>query len=99
MAAIEQLNAETRGPEEYRARYGPTRLSDMSLSEFKDIHLSDEKLAKAPGLYGRSWGRSMEKDRYETEGQRHITYVNAPHDNVHVIIRKKRAILPMQVDW
>lgn len=105
MQEIERLNAETRGPEQYRARYGPTRLSDMSREEYKDIHLSDEKLAKAPSAYGKSWGRRADKDRYDVDGsqadiQKNHSSAVESHDNIYIVInRNKRAVLPMQFDW
>ncbi|XP_063831915.1 cathepsin O-like [Ostrinia nubilalis] len=92
MSEIDRLNSETRGPDHLRARYGPTKLSDMSAAEYKDLHLSDEKLTKAPAMYGKGWGTSNKRDKYRTDN-RH------DYDNIDVIIRKRRAILPMQVDW
>lgn len=67
---INELNAASRGPEQYRAKFGLTRLSDMSKAEYKDIHLSDERLQKSPHKYGKSWnqykdltGNKVDKDR------------------------------------
>ncbi|XP_028025496.1 cathepsin O-like [Bombyx mandarina] len=108
---IEELNAAARGPEEHRARYGLTRISDMSKLEYKEIHLSDERLKKSPHLYGKSWSKFRDQKPENTVGnddndtphsshQRNRTpCANEPHNNVYVIIRKKRATLPLKVDW
>ncbi|CAH0397070.1 unnamed protein product [Chilo suppressalis] len=90
MSEIDRLNSESRGPEQYRARYGPTKLSDMSPTEYKDLHLSDEKLTKSPATYDRSWRKHNQRDYY------HVQDVNERKEN---LIRKKRASLPMLVDW
>ncbi|KAL0879596.1 hypothetical protein ABMA27_003322 [Loxostege sticticalis] len=99
MNEIDRLNSESRGPDHLKARYGLTKLSDMSAAEYKELHLSDEKLAKSPGMYGKSWGQKMDREKYETDGSHQHSN---PHDNVYIISknsRKKRAVLPMQVDW
>ncbi|GBP17814.1 Cathepsin O [Eumeta japonica] len=80
---IEKLNSESVGPEGHRARYGLTPLSDMSKVEFRDIHLSDEKISKAPDSYAKSW-------------------INKRHHHNHEaynVVRRKRASLPLYVDW
>ncbi|CAG9128804.1 unnamed protein product [Plutella xylostella] len=86
---IEKLNAAAQGPEEHRARYGLTRLSDMSKLEYQDIHLSDEKQAKPPQDYGRSWGN----------GDHHHHYHGHMEDEIKVVSRAKRAALPLKIDW
>ncbi|XP_048481406.1 cathepsin O [Plutella xylostella] len=86
---IEKLNAAAQGPEEHRARYGLTRLSDMSKLEYQDIHLSDEKQAKPPQDYGRSWGN----------GDHHHHHHGHTEDEVNVVSRAKRAALPLKIDW
>nr|XP_049697307.1 cathepsin O [Helicoverpa armigera] len=91
---IELLNAGSRGPDHCKAKYGLTRLSDMSKTEFKDIHLSDEKLPAE--AINRRRDRSNRRARHTDDGDCN----NEPHNNVYVIIRKKRAAaLPLQVDW
>ncbi|KAJ0172569.1 hypothetical protein K1T71_011708 [Dendrolimus kikuchii] len=111
---INELNAASRGPEQYRAKFGLTKLSDMSKAEYKDIHLSDERLEKLPYMYGKSWnkykdavGDKADKERYMVDDEeayhssdrRDRSSANEPHNNVYIIIRKKRATLPMKVDW
>ncbi|XP_049878298.1 cathepsin O-like [Pectinophora gossypiella] len=96
MEEIERLNAESRGPDDHRARYGLTKLSDMSKAEYREIHLSDEKVTKHPSHYGKTWKdrRKNHTDDHKREPGDQIT------NNVYVIIgRQKRAALPMQVDW
>ncbi|KAL4713417.1 hypothetical protein ACJJTC_010402 [Scirpophaga incertulas] len=99
---IDRLNAESRGPEHLRAKYGLTKLSDMSSAEYKEVHLSDEKLTKPPIDYGKSWDRH--RDIYHVENHKHIDHKRLvlegeiSNDN-NVYIRKKRASLPLQVDW
>ncbi|CAG9782506.1 unnamed protein product [Diatraea saccharalis] len=90
---IERLNSESRGPEQYRARYGPTKLSDMSPTEYKDLHLSDEKLTKLPGAYDRSWRKNRERVSYHVEKSYETLNKN------EILSRRKRASLPLQVDW
>lgn len=102
MNEIDRLNSESRGPNHLKARYGLTKLSDMSATEYKELHLSDEKLTKSPDLYGKRWGKKLDRERYDTdESHEHKKSCNnEPHDNIYInIIRKKRAVLPMQVDW
>ncbi|CAH2055669.1 unnamed protein product, partial [Iphiclides podalirius] len=99
---IEQLNSEARGPDQHRARYGLTRLSDLSKAEYRDIHLSDEQPHKRRG------------DRTKYEYKKKITpgivddidvpesdnsSGNAAHTNIYISIRTRRATLPLQVDW
>lgn len=43
---IRKLNAAHNGPEHLRGKFGLTSLSDMSKAEYKDLHLSDEKMKK-----------------------------------------------------
>ncbi|KAJ2941129.1 hypothetical protein O0L34_g10364 [Tuta absoluta] len=98
MEEIDRLNAESRGPDEHRARYGPTRLSDMSKLEYKEIHLSDEKMTKHPSKYGKPWQKHQHQDHHHSnDGGMTI------NNNIYVMInsRKKRALpdLPLQVDW
>lgn len=80
----------------------------MSKDEYKDIHLSDERMEKAPHLYGKSWtakDAKLNKLKYsleqphESKQRNRSCDSNEPHDNVYIIIRKKRSILPLQVDW
>lgn len=85
MDEIERLNAESRGPEGLRARYGLTTLSDMSKVEYKDIHLTDEKMTKPPHHYGRSWRHNLDS--------------NAGDITTNIVSRAKRVALPLQVDW
>nr|ARV79892.1 cathepsin O [Antheraea pernyi] len=110
---IKELNAAARGPEEHRARYGLTKLSDMSKLEYKDLHLSDERIRKPPHKYGKSWSKfrdggskmaddveyAVDDDSPKSSHQRNRSCDNEPHDNIYIIIRKKRATLPMKVDW
>ncbi|XP_075982157.1 cathepsin O-like [Anticarsia gemmatalis] len=106
---IEKLNAGSRGPDHCKAKYGLTRLSDMSKTEFKEIHLSDERQHKSPNQYGKSWSKGREvndalrydvdEDHRHSDHERHRNPGNEPHNNIYIIIRKKRALLPMQVDW
>ncbi|XP_064292678.1 cathepsin O-like [Plodia interpunctella] len=100
---IERLNSESRGPEQYRARYGLTHLSDMSQAEYKELHLSDERLEKAPRLYGKSWSKTDVRDLYKTDDDNGDHQRNRScgesHDNIYIIIRKRRVALPLQVDW
>ncbi|KAH9643824.1 hypothetical protein HF086_002322 [Spodoptera exigua] len=93
---IELLNAASRGPDHCKAKYGLTKLSDMSKTEFKEQHLADEKLTKPPKAYGRRRARDG-KSRNNDDDDKPCS--NSPHDNIYVIIRKKRAALPLQVDW
>ncbi|KAI5630970.1 papain family cysteine protease domain-containing protein [Phthorimaea operculella] len=98
MEEIDRLNAESRGPEEHKARYGPTRLSDMSKLEYKELHLSDEKMTRHPSKYGKPWQKHQHTDHHHSKDGG--TTIN---NNIYVMInsRKKRAIpgLPLQVDW
>lgn len=58
----------------------------MSKLEYKDLHLSDEKMTKPPHHYGKSW-------RQNNRG-------NKDSDSSHNIVsRAKRAALPLQFDW
>ncbi|XP_073954621.1 cathepsin O-like [Choristoneura fumiferana] len=88
---IEQLNSMSRGPDAHKARYGLTRLSDMSKAEYKEVHLSDEKQKKSPHEYNRSWSRYKEQVKAE-----HLKQVGPAYS-----VRKKRAAasLNMTVDW
>ncbi|KAM3966024.1 cathepsin O [Aphomia sociella] len=89
---IELLNGQSRGSDQYRARYGLTRLSDMSKTEYKEIHLSDERMQKSPFTYGKSWSRTDARLAYRVDGSHH-------DDDHRLNERKKRALLPLQVDW
>lgn len=83
----------------------------MSKEEFKDIHLSDERQPKAPHLYGKSWNQYKETavnneqlydefDGPHPNHQRNRSVIgNEPHNNIYIIIRKKRSALPLKVDW
>ncbi|XP_052749750.1 cathepsin O-like [Galleria mellonella] len=93
---IDELNALSRGSDEYRALYGLTKLSDMSKSEYKNIHLSDERILKSPEAYGKSWREAIAKLIYYRDKSRHKG--QRFHDTP-VYERKKRALLPLQVDW
>lgn len=95
---IELLNAASRGPDHCKAKYGLTKLSDMSKTEFKEQHLADEKLMKPPKSYGRRRARDG-RSRHHDDEDDDKPCSNSPHDNIYVIIRKKRAALPLQVDW
>ncbi|XP_013192682.1 cathepsin O [Amyelois transitella] len=103
VAEIEKLNSESRGPDQYKARYGLTHLSDMSKAEYKDIHLSDERMKKPPRLYGKSWSKTNDRDKYYMEephgDHQRNRCCSDSHDNIYIIIRKRRAVLPLQVDW
>ncbi|KAG6440257.1 hypothetical protein O3G_MSEX001181 [Manduca sexta] len=112
MQEIEELNAASRGPDEHKAKFGLTRLSDMSKLEYKQLHLSDEQIEKSPRYkYGKSWRNSDSSswnggniaynvDDPNVDHQRNrIPNGNEPHNNIYIIIRKKRAALPMKVDW
>lgn len=85
MQEIEKLNAASRGPESQRAKYGLTKLSDMSKAEFKEIHLSDEK------------------PRHKRLKDNWVKYENSieseNHHKLQKFIRRKRATLPLIVDW
>lgn len=114
MREIDTLNGASRGPEAFRARYGLTHLSDMSKEEFRNLHLSDEKQQKAPHLFGKSWNTFKETtvkstmydefsviDEPYSSHQKNGSNGNEPHDNMYIIIRKKRSVssLPLKVDW
>lgn len=87
----------------------------MSKLEYKDLHLSDERITKPPHKYGKSWSnfrdgkvkpggddidKTIDDDLPHNSHQRNRTpWANEPHDNIYIIIRKKRATLPMKVDW
>lgn len=64
---IENLNGGIGNLDQSKAQYGLTRLSDMSKTEFTELHLSDEKINKPAKEYGRSWsdqsGRHEHHDR------------------------------------
>ncbi|CAG9571896.1 unnamed protein product [Danaus chrysippus] len=106
---IDRLNSAARGPEQHRARYGLTQMSDMSKDEFRDIHLSDEQ----PHRYrrhklGKSWSKGRAKniedvadkiDDYYDDDDDDKEAEGSPHHNIYIVIRKKRAMLPLQVDW
>lgn len=81
----------SRGPDDHKARYGLTRLSDMSKAEYKEVHLSDEKQKKSPHEYKRSWSRYKEQVQAELLKQVGPAYS----------VRKKRAVgtLNMTVNW
>ncbi|XP_059060979.1 cathepsin O-like [Achroia grisella] len=92
---IDRLNGQSRGSDLSRARYGLTKLSDMSKSEYRDIHLSDEQVQRSPNAYGKSWSETEDRQRYHVDDSRKGHRL---HDNP-VYERKKRALLPLQVDW
>ncbi|CAH2087833.1 unnamed protein product [Euphydryas editha] len=88
---IDILNAASRGPDHLRAKYGLTKLSDMSKDEFHEIHLSDEKPHRNRRLRN-SWKRHDKYYKYYD--------VDEEHDSTsHNAIRKKRAVLPQRFDW
>ncbi|XP_039748227.1 cathepsin O-like [Pararge aegeria] len=112
---IGRLNSLSRGPEEHRAKFGLTPLSDMSKTEFIDIHLSDEKPHHHRNKsLGKSWSKTRAKynagenhndtpmfddDRPEIDNEDDIDVKNS-HHNIYIIInRKKRAALPLKIDW
>lgn len=86
MDEIERLNAESRGSDESRARYGLTYLSDMSKEEFKNLHLSDEAITKIP-------------EEYKGDNDNEYDYLLGTKDDNKVYLRRKRASLPLAVDW
>ncbi|KPI98242.1 Cathepsin O [Papilio xuthus] len=99
---IELLNSESRGPEQHRARYGLTKLSDMSKAEYRDVHLSDEKPHKRRHRENKNYNKKNNKtsnvfDIDDAESDN--SSGNSPHNNIYIIIRKKRATLPLKVDW
>lgn len=94
---IDRLNSQSHGEEEHRARYGLTKLSDLSKDEYRDIHLLDEKMNKSPHLYNKSWEQYKDWKKRNHSANNHKDH--RQHNNVSVIMRKKRAALPMQVDW
>ncbi|XP_072945394.1 cathepsin O-like [Epargyreus clarus] len=91
---IEALNAASRGPESNRAQYGLTKLSDMSKGEYKDLHLSDEMPAKR--THGHRHSRKEDSPQIKTIDD---SANNDPQYNVYNVIRKRRATLPLSVDW
>ncbi|CAF4762594.1 unnamed protein product [Pieris macdunnoughi] len=101
---IDELNSRSRGPEQYRAKYGLTHLSDMSKIEFQELHLADEQphrrkdshRSRKPLL---TMSNLDDKDKYETEKDKSAPI--SSHDNIYIIIRKERAAasLPLQIDW
>ncbi|CAG4990425.1 unnamed protein product [Colias eurytheme] len=95
---IDDLNSKSRGPEQQRAKYGLTHLSDMSKAEFEEIHLSDEQPNRRQST--KTWDdtENHDRNRYRVGNQEGRT-PNETHDNVYIIIRNKRAALPLQVDW
>ena len=70
----------------------------MSKTEFKELHLSDERLMKPVDTYSRRRNRTNRAARDDDE-DKDGDCTNKPHDNIYIIIRKKRASLPLQVDW
>lgn len=87
---IDTLNAASRGPDHLRAKYGLTKLSDMSKDEFNEIHLSDEKPHHNRNRRLRqSWKRHDKNYKYDD---------NSDSSSANYI-RKKRATLPQRVDW
>lgn len=97
LGEIDRLNSLSKGEDEHRARYGLTRLSDMSKDEYRDIHLSDEKMVKAPHMYGKSWNQY--KDWKKHSHRDNSDKENGPNRDINIIMRKKRAVLPMKFDW
>lgn len=98
---IDKLNAASKGPDHLRAKYGFTKLSDMSRLEFKDVHLSDERQYQAPHMYGKTWNDnepSMDAFRYDIVREHSDHHIHQYND-AHVLTRTKRAVLPLQVDW
>ncbi|VVD01681.1 unnamed protein product [Leptidea sinapis] len=81
---IDALNAASRGPEECRAKYGLTHISDLSKEEFAEIHLSDEQ---------------PHRRRHENTEHHRSSEDDGPHNNIYIIIRRKRATMPLKVDW
>lgn len=80
----------------------------MSQVEFKEIHLSDEKVPKAPKSYNKNWkyDKAMSDAlRYDidvensTHHQWHRSDGNKVNVNLYINIRTKRVALPMTVDW
>ncbi|CAB3252581.1 unnamed protein product [Arctia plantaginis] len=104
---IQKLNAASRDSGSSGAKYGLTKLSDMSQSEFKEIHLSDEKVSKAPKSYNKNWnhGREMSDTlRYDMDPGNSTHHKdrsggNKANVNLYINIRTKRVALPMTVDW
>ncbi|XP_068623203.1 cathepsin O-like [Battus philenor] len=103
---IELLNSEARGPEQHRARYGLTKLSDMSKSEYRDIHLSDERPQRRKTMQTKTYNKKKnhtinvidyDDKKIDDENDKEIS--GSPHDNIYIIIRKRRATMPLKVDW
>ncbi|XP_052744699.1 cathepsin O [Bicyclus anynana] len=124
---IDRLNRISRGPEQHRAKFDLTPLSDMSKTEFIDIHLSDEKPHKRKNNLGKSWSKGRDKfkpkpmfdsddlmtdedekmmdddkpvvDQPMSDDEADID-VKSSHHNIYIIIkRRRRAALPLKVDW
>ncbi|XP_045453423.1 cathepsin O-like [Melitaea cinxia] len=87
---IDTLNAASRGPIHLRAKYGLTKLSDMSKDEFHEIHLSDEKPHHNRNRRLRQSWKQHDKN-YKYDDKSDSSSAN--------YIRKKRAVLPQRVDW
>ncbi|CAG5054083.1 unnamed protein product [Parnassius apollo] len=99
---IEVLNSEARGPEEHKARYGLTKLSDMSKAEYRDIHLSDEQPQKRETIQSKTHhkGHKHTRSLVDTDiSKNDDSSGNSPHDNIYIIIRRRRASLPLKIDW
>ncbi|CAK1542513.1 unnamed protein product [Leptosia nina] len=101
---IDELNSAARGPEQYRAKYGLTHLSDMSKLEFQELHLSDEQPNRRSHSHKQSFvPQSYYKDGYVTDDEKRDIDPIVIHDNIYIIIKNRaaRAIgsLPMQIDW
>ncbi|XP_047539043.1 cathepsin O-like [Vanessa atalanta] len=99
---IETLNSASKGPEHLRAKYGLTKLSDLSKAEFQEIHLSDEK-----PHHNRNTRRNRHRGRSDKNymNDRDAYTVSLQDDNeIHngnknILIRKRRAAIPLRVDW
>lgn len=62
----------------------------MSKTEYKELHLSDEKVMKPVDSYSRRRNRTSRATNGD-DGHKDA--------NDNIVIRKKRAVLPLQVDW
>lgn len=74
----------------------------MSKAEYRDVHLSDEKPHKRKDRQNKTYNKKKNKtsnvfDIDDAESDN--SSGNSPHNNIYIIIRKKRATLPLKVDW
>ncbi|XP_050355645.1 cathepsin O-like [Nymphalis io] len=101
---IDALNSASKGPEHLRAKYGLTKLSDLSKDEFQEIHLSDEKPHHNRN-HRRNWSKDQsdksgmdDKDQYTITDHHYSDEKHKTYDK-NILIRKQRAAIPLRVDW